>query len=112
NPYVRKDQFNYYPSSDPFADTPATQSQNRQLLDWGVKSDMALSYGRHDIKIGIDLKQTRLLENFNFGITDPTFNPVCIDDAGNSAGPLTLTNPDLCAGQGFAANPNLQPGLV
>ena len=38
NPYIRKDQFNYYASRDPFADTPATQSQNRQLLNWGVKS--------------------------------------------------------------------------
>ncbi len=38
NPYIRKDQFNYYASRDPFADTPATQSQNRQLLNWGVRA--------------------------------------------------------------------------
>ena len=43
NPYIRKDQFNYYASRDPFADTPATQNQQRQLLNWGVKSDVSRS---------------------------------------------------------------------
>ena len=33
-----KDQVNYYPSRDPFDDTPAPQNQTRQLLNWGVKS--------------------------------------------------------------------------
>jgi hypothetical protein len=74
NPYIRKDQFHYYASRDPFADTPSTQSQARALLNWGVKSDLAVSAGRHELKFGIDLKQTRLMENFGFGITDPTFD--------------------------------------
>ena len=87
NPYIRKDQFNYYPSSDPFADTPATQSQNRQLLNWGVKADVSTTRGRHNLKYGVDLKQTRLLENFGFGITDPTFNPIlCINADGSAVG--------------------------
>jgi hypothetical protein len=112
NPYVRKDQFNYYPSGDLSADTPATQSQNRQLLNWGVKSDLAVVSGRHNLKFGLDLKQTRLLENFGFGITDPNFNPVCLDAAGNAAGPPTLLNPDNCAKAGLIANDNLSVGLV
>ncbi len=74
NPYVRKDQFNYYASRDPFADTPATQSQQRQLMNWGSKADIAMTIGHNTLKYGVDLKQTRLLENFQFGITDPTFN--------------------------------------
>jgi hypothetical protein len=74
NPYIRKDQFHYYASRDPFADTPSTQSQARALLNWGVKSDLAVSAGRHELKFGIDLKQTRLMENFGFGITDPTLD--------------------------------------
>jgi hypothetical protein len=110
NPYVRKDQFNYYASRDLFSDTPATQSQNRQLLNWGVKADMATTAGRHNIKYGVDLKQTRLLENFGFGITDPTFNSPCIDANGNSVGDPTLTNPSQCSTAGFqpntANNPN------
>ena len=35
NPYIRKDEFFYYGSRDPFADTPATQNQARQLLELG-----------------------------------------------------------------------------
>src|ERR1035437_6773007 len=112
NPYIRKDQFNYYASRDPFADTPSTQSQNRQLLNWGVKGDLSLSSGPHDLKIGIDLKQTRLLENFGFGITDPAFNPVCVDNNGDPAGPANLIDPTKCANAGFEANPNLSVGLI
>jgi hypothetical protein len=74
NPYIRKDQLNYYASRDPFQDTPATQSQQRQLLNWGVKADVSTAIGHNTIKYGVDLKQTRLLENFQFGITDPSFN--------------------------------------
>jgi hypothetical protein len=40
NPYIRKDQVNYYASRDPFSDTPSTQTQARQLLNWGVRSDL------------------------------------------------------------------------
>src|SRR5579864_5438446 len=104
NPYIRKDQFNYYPSRDPFADTPATQSQNRQLLNWGVKADLSSTHGRHNLKYGVDLKQTRLLENFGFGVTDPTFNSPCIDANGASIGDPTLTNPSQCAAAGFQPN--------
>jgi hypothetical protein len=112
NPYIRKDQFNYYASRDPFADSPSTQTQQRQLLDWGVKSDLSITSGRHNLKLGIDLKQTRLLENFGFGITDPNFNPVCLDAGGNPAGPPTLTNPDNCAKAGLVPNDNVNPGLI
>jgi hypothetical protein len=110
NPYIRKDQFNYYPSSDPFADLPTTQSQNRQLLNWGVRADVTTNKGRHSLKYGIDLKQTRLLENFGFGLTDPTLNSPCIDDTGASVPDTTLTSPSQCAAAGFqpntADNPN------
>src|ERR1700730_1141567 len=96
NPYIRKDQVNYYSSRDPFADSPATQSQSRQLLNWGAKADISTTYGRHNLKYGVDLKQTRLLENFGFGVTDPTFNDPCINSDGSSVGDPTLTNPNQC----------------
>jgi hypothetical protein len=112
NPYIRKDQVNYYPSRDPFADTPSTQTQFRQLLNYGVKADLAISAGRHDLKFGIDLKQTRLREDFGFGVTDDTFNPVCVDDNGMAAGPDTVVNPAGCAKLGLIANPNFSPGLL
>src|SRR5215831_7439292 len=112
NPYVRKDQFSYYGSSDPFNDTPATQNQGRQLLNWGVRSDVAINSGRHNLKAGLDLKQTRLVENFGFGITDETFNPICLNANGNAAGPSTLTDPSGCSRLGLVANPDLLTGLV
>ena len=112
NPYVRKDEFFYYGSRDPFADTPATQSQARQLLNWGVRSDLSMTTGKHSLKIGVDLKQTRLLEDFGFGITDDTFNPVCVDDDGNAAGPDTVLDPNACGKLGLTANPDFSPGLL
>src|SRR5450432_4168760 len=112
NPYIRKDQVNYYASRDPFADSPSTQSQARQLLNWGVKSDLSISAGAHAIKIGIDAKQTRLAENFGFGITDFTFNPVCVDGDGNAAGPSALTDPGNCAKAGLTVNDGFSPGLL
>src|SRR5882672_4395993 len=60
----------------------------------------------------MELKQTRLYENFQFGITDPAFNPVCVNAAGQAAGPSTITNPANCASVGLTPNPNLAPGLV
>jgi hypothetical protein len=112
NPYIRKDEFFYYGSRNPFADTPATQNQARQLLNWGTKADIAVTSGRHSLKAGVDLKQTRLVENFGFGITDPSFNPICVDSSGDAAGAATLLNPDSCGAFGLTPNPNLQPGLV
>jgi hypothetical protein len=112
NPYVRKDQFNYYPSRDPFADFPATQTSNRQLLNWGVKADVATTKGRHNLKYGIDLKQTRLLENFGFGVTDPTFNSPCIGSNGNPIGDTTLTDPTQCAAAGFQPNTPGNPNVT
>jgi len=104
NPYTRKDKVNYYPSLNPFADSPATQSQNRQLLNWGVKSDISTTRGRHNLKVGLDLKQTRLLENFGFGITDPAFNSPCINGNGISVPDTTLTDPGQCAAAGLQPN--------
>ena len=74
NPYLRRDQFNYYASRNPFLDSPATQSQSRQLANWGIKADVAATAGHHNLKFGLDQKQTILSEGFAFGITDPDFN--------------------------------------
>ena len=112
NPYVRKDQFDYYASRNPFADSPATQSQDRHLMDWGVKADVSQIQGHHNIKYGIDLKQTRLFERFGFGITDPNFNPICVSATGEAAGAASIVNPDSCNAKGLAINPNLNPGLI
>jgi hypothetical protein len=112
NPYIRKDEFFYYGSRDPFADFPATQNQSRQLLNWGVKSDVSFVTTRHDLKVGIDLKQTRLREIFGFGITDPGFNSPCIDNTGAAIPDPTLTDPNQCVKAGYEPNTADNPDLV
>jgi len=112
NPYIRKDQFIYYASRNPFADTPFTSSQDRQLLNYGLRADLSISKGRHNLKVGIDLKQTRLRENFGFGVTDPSYNPVCNDASGNALLLPNVSDPARCAGVGAVANDGFQPGLL
>lgn len=114
NPYLRRDQLDYYASRDPFDDTPVTASQNRFLTNYGIKADVAWAYKNQDIKVGFQVQQTRLEERFQFGITDPDYNPVCLAADG---APLLLpgvTNPDACSGINptYTGNPNLQPGIV
>ena len=114
NPYVRRDQLNYYPSRDPFSDTPITAAQNRFLTNYGVKADISRLQGKHDLKFGMQIQQTRLLENFQFGITDPAYNPVCFDANGN---PLVLpgvTDPNNCSqiNSSYTGNNNLQTGIL
>lgn len=112
NPYIRKDEFDYYPSRDIFNDFPATQSQQRQLLNWGVKADVSSTRGKQTIKYGIDLKQTRLLENFQFGITDPAFNSPCIMPDGVGVPDTALTSSSQCAAAGYQPNIASNPNVV
>ncbi|HWQ54196.1 MAG TPA: TonB-dependent receptor [Bryobacteraceae bacterium] len=111
NPFYRTDHVNYYPSRDPFADLPATIAQDRTLTNWGIKADISYASGRHNLKIGTQLMQTRLDENFSFGITDPAYNAVCLDNTGDPQRLPTIADPGMCAGAGFVPNPALLPGL-
>jgi len=92
--YVRRDDYNYYPSADPFADfapdlQSETVSQSRTLTNAGVRSDVTYVKGIHNVKAGITYQQTFLTENENIGIVDPTFYPAaaafynCLDSNGN-----------------------------
>ncbi len=107
-PFVRQDRIDYYPSDNPFADTPATISQNRHLTNWGTRADFSYASGVNNIKIGTDVQQTRLAENFSLGITDPNFNPPCIAPP---AGVVAVAGLAPCAA-GTVANPNFSPGLL
>jgi outer membrane cobalamin receptor len=111
SPFVRQDRVHYYPSADPSLDTPATLSQSRQLTNWGVRADLSYVAGHHNVKAGTQLMQTRLNENFNIGITDFTFNPVCTDATGNALLLSNVTNPTQCP-QSSIANPNFNPALL
>ena len=111
-PWVRQDRINYYPSADVFNDQPATINQDRHLTNWGTRLDFSYANKRNDIKVGTNLQQTRLAENFGLGLTDPGFNPVCLTPSGAPVTTASLVNPAMCAPAGFVANPNLLPGLV
>jgi len=114
NAFARRDELNYYASRDPFADTPVTTSQNRFLTNYGVKADIAAVYGKHDLKFGAQIQQTRLLEKFQFGVTDPQYNPVCLGADGGGLLLPGVTNPEQCSAlnPAYTTNPNLQPGIV
>ena len=114
NPYIRRDQVNYYGSRDPFDDNPVTESQNRFLTNIGVKADLSIVRGRHNLKFGTEIQQTRLEENFTMGVTNPDFNPVCLDSSGSGLLLPGITNPAACVtvNPTYQPNPNLLPGLL
>jgi len=95
--FVRRDQYNYYPSGNPFADLGPTNlqretvGQNRKLTNAGLRSDLSYVKGVHNLKIGAVYQQTFLDEQDSLGIVDPTFLPVTLGcPNGNPA-------PDPCA---------------
>jgi hypothetical protein len=87
--FVRRDQYNYYPSANPFADlgAPGLQSetvgQHRTLANAGLRSDIAYVKGIHNIKVGAVYEQTFLDETDTLGIVDPTYLPSLVDSNGN-----------------------------
>jgi hypothetical protein len=116
--FARQDQYNYYPSANPFADfTPDLQSesvaQKRTLTNVGLRTDISYVKGMHNIKAGATYEQTYLTENDRFGIVDPTFLGSLTDDAGNAcvdgagnpiAAPCTTLAPyDLTPGGSYYA---------
>ncbi|HZR58558.1 MAG TPA: TonB-dependent receptor [Terriglobales bacterium] len=77
--FVRRDQFNYYPSDNPFADLAPdlqaqTVAQDRILTNAGLRADISYVKGIHNIKAGATYQQTFLDEHDHIGIVDPTFN--------------------------------------
>ena len=99
--FVRQDQYNYYPSNNPFADlgpiNSETIGQDRRLTNAGVRSDISYVKGKHNVKAGITYEHTFLKENDSFGIIDPMLLPSttdalgapCFDPTTNTAVPGT-----------------------
>ena len=106
NPYFRQDQVNYFPSANPFSDQTQTVSEQRRLTSAGIRADLAYSKGINNIKVGVQFQHTFLREAFQFGITDPGFNPLCFDEDGN---PVEGTT---CDGETTTQNPDFLPGLL
>jgi hypothetical protein len=106
--FVRKDQFNFYPSADPFADfSPGLQAQtigqDRKLTNAGARSDISYVKGIHNIKAGITFQHWFLTENDTLATVDPGFSGLFnqLDANGNP-----IPNP---AGGNFTCGNALQP---
>jgi hypothetical protein len=86
--FVRRDQYNYYPSDNPFADfgpiNSETISQDRTLANTGVRSDISYVKGIHNIKAGATYQQTFLTENDKLGIIDPNVLPGTLNPDGTA----------------------------
>ncbi|MGH9436997.1 MAG: carboxypeptidase regulatory-like domain-containing protein [Terriglobia bacterium] len=80
NGWVRQDQYNYYPSGDPFNDySPDLQSetfgQSRKLTNMGGKADVNYVKGINSVKAGVQYVQTFLTEGDQLSIVDPGLVP-------------------------------------
>jgi hypothetical protein len=116
--YLRRDTYNYYPSSNPLADyAPAQQqesvAQQRSLTNAGAHGDLSYVHGIHNLKFGFMVAQTFLRENLQVGVVDPAANAPCLDALNNPVNGYTSTS--QCATAGLypnngnnynAANPN------
>jgi hypothetical protein len=113
--FARHDQYNYYPSDNPFADlTPGLQlqtvGQDRTLLNIGGHVGVSYLKGIHNVKAGVLFEHTLISENDSFGIVDPTFNPVCLAADGSPITNPLITAPSQCTGA-MQVNPGFVPLL-
>ena len=85
--FVRRDQYNYYPSQNRFDDLSPIQqesvAQNRTLTNAGVRTSLSYVKGIHNLKVGGTYQQTFLNENDGVGIVDNSLIPSLTDSSGN-----------------------------
>jgi len=98
--FVRRDQYNYYPSGDPLNDySPDLQSesvgQDRTLLNAGVRSSLSYVKGIHNLKAGVNYEQTFLDEHDSLGIVDP--NLLAQFNASTNTFENNMTGPEVAA---------------
>ena len=113
NPFVRRTIRTTIPAAIRSPIRPPPESQDRHLVELGSQSRcVARLTDITTSSSALDLKQTRLFESFSFGITDPTFNPVCVDaERRSGAVRIGVTNPEpVRRTRTSLPNPNLMPG--
>ncbi|HEV2400199.1 MAG TPA: TonB-dependent receptor [Candidatus Sulfotelmatobacter sp.] len=107
--FVRRDDYHYYPSGNPFSDLgpPSLQRQSvgqyRTLTNAGLQSSISYVKGIHNIKAGAIYRQTFLNENDQIGIVDPFYNAPCLT-AGTLLAVPGIRNSAACAGAGYVQN--------
>ena len=109
--YLRKDDYDYFPSNNPLADLgPAnlqTSSikQYRTLTNAGVHAGYTYAKGIQNLLIGGQYEQTFLREHDGLGIVDNSYNAPCVDPA--TGNPLYgYSNQAECPGGAPGRNPN------
>ena len=99
--FVRRDQYNYYPSKNPLADLSPIQqetvAQDRTLANAGLRSDVSYVKGIHNVKVGATYQHTFLTERDALGIVDPLLNAPCLDASGNPISGFTDPSTDCVA---------------
>jgi hypothetical protein len=111
--FVRRDDYNYYPSGNPLADLgpvnlqTSSISQYRTLTNAAVHTDVSYAKGRHTMKIGAQYGQTYLRENDSLGVVDAYYNSPCLDLSGNPA--AGYANQSICPN---GVNPSYLPVLA
>jgi len=85
--FVRRDQYNYYPSPNLFDDLSPIQqetvAQDRTLANTGLRTAFSYVKGSHNIKVGATYQQTFLDEHDNLGMVDNGLLPSLTDANGN-----------------------------
>jgi carboxypeptidase family protein len=93
--WVRHDEYNYYPSNDPFNDLGPLQdetvSQLRFLTNAGARASVSYVKGINNIQAGVTYEHTFLTENDNFGIVNPSLLAGCASMACMTLVPYDLT---------------------
>jgi Carboxypeptidase regulatory-like domain len=122
--FVRHDQYDYYPSDNPFADLgpPSLQretvSQLRFLTNAGARASVSYVKGINNVKAGVTYEHTVVTENDKLGIVDPTLNAPCIEpntapnqyNISDAFIPVQgFTDPSQCAASGFQENVSANP---
>ncbi len=122
--FVRHDEYNYYPSDNPFADLgpPSLQretvSQLRFLTNAGARASLSYVKGIHNIKVGVTYEQTFVTEHDRLGVVDPTLNAPCLKinttpSQYNVSDPYVpvqgFTDPSQCGAAGYQENISSNP---
>ncbi len=114
--FVRRDEYNYYPSANPLADKgpinlqTSAISQYRTLTNAAVHSDFSYVKGMNNLKVGAQYGQTFLNENDSLGVVNAIYNAPCVDVNGN---PLPgYSGAAACNGVVSFQNPNYLPVLA
>ena len=113
--FVRRDDYDYYPSGNPLADLGPSNlqtssiSQYRTLTNTGVHADYSYVKGVNNIKVGAQYEQTFLRENDNLGVVESTYNSPCVDVNGNSVAGILQIHRSACMGAARSRTPTIFP---